>query len=109
VTDDEEDKVVDFTMWRSKKGAQHPPADPVVAAAQKLTDLLGDTASTLGTVDALAALSLATRAMMIMLRQAVGEGNMHSLLSQGAEKAEKYNINTPTHYNGPTVFDDDEG
>ena len=105
MTDDR--KVVDLNLRRAqrRKAPGEESRDPVVRAAERLTALYGELATEMNTVDLFAAISLADRAAMMMLNHAVGEESARALAQEGLQKPMTYAMNEPTHYRGPTVFD----
>ncbi len=105
------DDVIDLNLRRAqdrkKKGVES--ADPALRAAERLTALYGELSMEVSTEDLYTAVALAEKAMHLMHVQAIGEEAASALARAGLLRAARdYQMNAPTHYKGPTVFDKDD-
>ena len=102
-------KVVDIGLRRiqqRKERGEEPYDDPILKAADEMTELYGRLAMRLPAKELLVALYLSERALYTVLRQSVGEGHTDDIRKQAIEEAcRKYSMAWPEHEDRGTVFD----
>lgn len=108
----EDDKVTSLVARRTQQRKQRGEAvhkdDPIMKAADEITELYGRIGSRMSAEELLVAIYLGERALYTVLRSAVGSGHTDSIRKQAIQRAcTEYNLHDE-HAPQVTVFDEEK-
>jgi hypothetical protein len=109
----EDDKVTSLvarrTQQRKQRGEVVHKDDPIMKAADEITELYGRIGARMSAEDLLVAIYLGERALYTVLRRAVGKGHTDIIRQQAIQRACKEYALHDEHAPDTTVFDKDTG